>query len=505
MKNHKFRITKLLLSMLILFFIACEKDDVFRDSTTAIFSNTEQDVVFDKFYVVSKNDKNLQKHLSSNFYISKSNGLLYSEKYDIYIDTTQVLLITTDLYKSFTFKVYDPLIENDTLINYMYTSYRDTLIQQLVFRYPLTTIDDQIEVDIINTKTSMIFDQNLLTKTFPDCGDNEMAFVEYESVCVDYPCGSGDHSGASQADQCNLSGDNLPFTVCHLEPVIICRQTGSGAEVGDIISNPRIVPLGGGTPGEGSFTFGSTKPINDVQLINHNKECQKIKDVFEQDSLHHSGAFKARLQQIATATELNKDFEQGVLAYSDPSLSPLNVQGPPNKDKIDIPFNTSNPISAIAHNHVDSNAGSISIFSLDDLQQANTLFTVGAADPDNFVMFLPTHKGTFYAMTVTNSTGIQEFFRTLSNDFTGLSFEQIQAQLDKRAELKGIKDKYFDDKNKIHHTNTDNEKVLKQFLEFLKEVNLNFQMYETDASFVDFTPLKLNPFGVVERLSDKKC
>lgn len=143
-------------------------------------------------------------------------------------------------------------------------------------------------------------------------------------------------------------------------------------------------------------------------------------------------------------------------------------------------------MSTLSHIHNTPPAGTYSIFSGADLESIAEGINKNEIDPADFVATLSTHKGTHYALTISDPVKFSDFFHYILNDyfsnaFTNLTSIASQTQFkNSRTDNMKLLKKYFDDKNGlIQSNNPNNEDVLGLFLDFLNEADIGITLFET--------------------------
>ena len=128
---------------------------------------------------------------------------------------------------------------------------------------------------------------------------------------------------------------------------------------------------------------------------------------------------------------------------------------------------------------------------------------------------MTTNKGTQYALTINNPTKFVDFFYsqffdnvtevTTSDPFA--TMENTTRYYESKTAFDNAFKKYFDPKNpnaKIKKTDTENEDVLKEFLNFMDEADAGFTLFDASSTqfgeppFTSFRRIRLRN-GEVER------
>jgi hypothetical protein len=233
--------------------------------------------------------------------------------------------------------------------------------------------------------------------------------------------------------------------------------------------------------------------VPDEDLIRE-KECKKITDF-----LNSNPAFKTKLQDLASDSNLNLPTEKGAGKIENQTAIE-DYQSSSNFPQIVINV-PSNKFEALAHNHPSTTQFSLSTFSPEDLINIAKLIKLNKIT-DEFVAFLSTKQGTHYAITINDQTKFLDlfFYLTFDNSQQNIPLTEFQRFLSSKAKLKRLYNKYFDPRlnPKIKGTNPNdpnidnkNENDLREFLNFMIEADAGFNLFETDNTFNSFNKLKL--------------
>lgn len=116
---------------------------------------------------------------------------IYSETYDLSVDTTAVQIIETATYTSYTFIVERDDVGSDILENYVFTEFNNGNFEQFLISYPILNNGSGQEFDITNANVTSINDAALVYNREGSCA----SLVEYEEpVCAYTKCYDGIHS-----------------------------------------------------------------------------------------------------------------------------------------------------------------------------------------------------------------------------------------------------------------------------------------------------------------------
>jgi hypothetical protein len=122
----------------------------------------------------------------------------------------------------------------------------------------------------------------------------------------------------------------------------------------------------------------------------------------------------------------------------------------------------------------------------------------GQLDANVFIAFLPTYKGTNYALTITDKAKLEDFFYFMNNSGTA-SGGNITKWISSQQNGFNIQKKYYNDRTDplIKQTDTDNANVLSKFLNFRKEADLGVTIFETNANLDSLTKVEKQSNGVI--------
>jgi hypothetical protein len=235
---------------------------------------------------------------------------------------------------------------------------------------------------------------------------------------------------------------------------------------------------GGGSGAVTNYPSPSTTP------------CEKANSVLESKP-----SFKTKVQDLGSPANLALSHEKAVLNFEN-EAKPTEIQGNTNNPSVGIPLNPVNKYISIAHNHPDISPGTLSVFSIDDLLAVAILLDKNKIDASQFVAYLPTKKGTQYAFTIENKDKLLDFFfYSIKGSLANVNPNDFNKYYASRNEIESLFDKYYNrDKpaRKIKETDTNNENVLKEFLNFMEEADLGITLLESTDNFESFKTVKKN-------------
>ena len=229
-------------------------------------------------------------------------------------------------------------------------------------------------------------------------------------------------------------------------------------------------------------------------VINHpspsTTPCEKAKSILESKP-----NFKTKVQNLGSPTNLALAHEKAVLNF-DNEATPTEIQGNANNPSVGIPLNPVKKYISIAHNHPDIPPGTLSVFSIQDLLAVAVLLDKNKIDVSQFVAYLPTKKGTQYAFTIEDKNKLVDFFfYSIKGSYTNVNPNDTNKYFASKDIFRPIYRKYYDPDNsirKIKETDTNNENVLKEFLNFMEEADLGITLLESTDNFESFKTVTKN-------------
>jgi hypothetical protein len=301
----------------------------------------------------------LMEHLSQSMVKSQSG---------IELDTTQISVIDTDQYTSYTFKIKQDSLERQYLLkNFMLTVVNDTTLIQHLIEYPVLG-DGSINLE--GRVWQRLYGNDLLDVTQPKCGGSTTQWFSYVS-CYSIPCiGPPDNRHNYGDSSCGLAGKKGGAQyrcVTQWGRILVkeepCESIDSGRRRngGGAASPP--VP---GAIADTNEIIVAVNPIDpaepDLCLSDGNGGCVDGFDLTPQDptqqyinALLSNIRFKGGIEVLKR--ELSRDFELGFAFISNdtilgnnPNLTAISHRSAANSpDFVDIPFGFTTKVTA--HNH----------------------------------------------------------------------------------------------------------------------------------------------------------
>lgn len=495
MKQNKIRILTIfgLTSLVLIIFYGCQKDDTVQNIES---SNEIQNILSQKLSLNEIPNSNqvsdVLRNISSNF---TSNTLQRT------IDPDSVSIDVADI-------LFTEYAETHTLTFKLLSNNPEYYIENIVLHYNVETevYDEylvQYEVsgdeflDIHNGEPLKENTTSLITKldsgTFSDLS-NRSGFCTQTCQTFYFNCTAGGNHEVGQ--ECDGDPSQQPFstTICgtptcyDTNPSITPGPVGGGGGGGggtnddDIITNPNTSEPCEDNSGNVGIADNNGCIVPDDDLGTR-RECRKITE-FLDDPLNQD--FKDKLIELSSQSNLNLNKEKSVSTFENETALDERI-GTDTFPSVAIQSNPTNKYKAFVHTHPNIPPGTLSIFSPADLIEIARIINNDKIT-GSFVAFLTTKKGTQYAITIQNPTKFVDFFysQLFDNVSSAIATDPINAL--------AISDRFYNSLNaftpvyndyfnpnlnpKIKRTDTENEEVLKEFLNFMDEANAGFTLFD---------------------------
>lgn len=370
LKNRALRITSLFL-IVVLSFIACTQDEL------EIVEEQEEQINFPKIrgriitpYAMQDRPKvygDLMNYLSRSMAKSQSG---------IQLDTTQINVVDTDQYTSYTFKIRQDSLERQYLLrNFMLTVVNDTTMIQHIVEYPVLSNG---AINMEGMSWQRLYGDDLLNLAQPKCGGTITTWYSYE-YCYTVACKNG-HTDTNECDYSKpdyTGTESGPFTYCSTrwasidideEPCAsIDSGNGSNGGGGAIPPDPDplpeegdiIVPIDPIDPDEPDLCLsggdGGCIDLDDRDLVQPVDKAQEyLNMLLKNDDLKTN---ILRLQNelqtssYETGFSLSTSFadEKKPLTENTPLTLATHQADPADPNNIDIPFDMDVKVSAHMH------------------------------------------------------------------------------------------------------------------------------------------------------------
>jgi hypothetical protein len=358
-----------------------------------------------------------------------------------------------------------------------------------IFKYFMTekgTITDDGNYVFSGYSSSQFTDLNIEGKMFFNSG-GETCFSTNVIRCNDTsagePAGHLAHSGCWAAFTNNPFGGSIynstEITCISGSGIGMTGGTGGGDAGGPSSNNTGGVGASGGTPDP---VIVSPIPCRTGNCIEDMLDpCDKISSLFT-----NHPAMQTELASLANKTSETQ--EHGRYKLSTMSV----IQTPPTSVSGEVSFPPPSATAKyimMAHTHNSPSSSTYSIFSWHDLEAIANLVKTNNVDTNQFVAFLATADGTFYALTIDDVNAFIQFFALPKDPLYNfqIAMKRSKAMVD-----------YYDPSfqstvnpliNENGNSNLVNEKA---FLNLLQNNNMGMTLFETDANFNSFTKVKIN-------------
>lgn len=401
------------------------------------------------------------------------------------IDTDYGLYIEEGDYHSYTFKITRPNGSNYLLENVVVSKKNETEYETILYQYNITEQElDMIDNgDFVNLEGKMnkIFLENsiITSEVTGKYYFNGSCYEDNPVYVAGNTCPSGQHdlnfilSNMGSDDQCEyyLNG-TYTATAGHWtwqSTLVPCDDAGGGG-VGGTSS------YSGGSGGTGSVTTSPVKNCKTCIAPYVPTPCEKVKDQFTnnptlQDKLNTLSGLTSAATESGFYKVTNSNIIQNASVGTDGSVAMPLV---PNGAKCTM----------LAHTHNSPASNTYSIFSFHDLGAIAKSIILNEIDTNNFVAFLATADGTYYAFTIENPTAFSQFFANPTHPNFNLDIAK------RRTEQMDL---YYNITNNpditplIQENSSDYLLDQKAFLSFIQNNNLGASLLESNSTFTTFT------------------
>ncbi|QHI36725.1 hypothetical protein IMCC3317_20950 [Kordia antarctica] len=237
----------LLVVLLLIGVYSCQNDETIQNEPE---QETRRALDFEakkvKMHTLFQENKELDRFISQNFLSNElSHENVNATMYGFSIDTTNVQVISSNSFNSYTFIVNRDEAEENMLENYVLTVFSNGDYSQMLVSYPYTYVDDEIQYSINSSTAQFIVDDTLLlNESSSPCPSTQAEIIDWEDIeCVAVNCGEvGNHPPGQQCED----GTQRSYWECTGGWVVIdCVQPSSGSSAGDG-AGPFTNPAGGG-------------------------------------------------------------------------------------------------------------------------------------------------------------------------------------------------------------------------------------------------------------------
>jgi hypothetical protein len=241
-------------------------------------------------------------------------------------------------------------------------------------------------------------------------------------------------------------------------------------------------------------------PVGQVGILTPDeaKECYKITNLY-----NTVPNLKSKMKELSNTENLNLSYEQALVTVVGNSAVGGPIAGSQAYPEVAIDYTGVAKLSSIYHNHPTTTPESLSIFSPSDFIGPANFLLNGKLNANFFVSFLGTKKGTRYAYTISDPQKFMDFFFYSAKGSVMKALDEKERYYSSGDKFRKVYDKYYNIvKNpncKIKNTDTDNENVLKEFLNFMKEGDIGITLLESTDNFETFKIVTQNQDGTPKR------
>lgn len=501
-KLKKLSIISLLLSAFVIF--SCSEDYEVHDHL-----HNHENSKF-KFKKITLNDiqheKNVVDKINNASKISgiKKNNLnkIVSDTINnFFIDTEQGLLIESENYTSYTFKVNRTngssfLLENLVISKEGNKDYETYLYQYNITQQELDLINQSVSIDLSNKISRVTLENsNLPTDILNKEDYNGMCFIETTTYTPGQRCNQpGKHSWEDvlAGAECTVFGTSYgPWpgsytTTATLQP---CPTGGGGDASGGSGSSSSSggSSHNGGSGGTGGVT---TSPVNNCKTCIAPyvpTPCEKVKSPFTKVPT-------LAQRNINLSTKTSEPNEYGFFMLNNANsttVNPFTDLSGGTSGSVELPTSPipSNPILVLSHTHNSPANSTYSVPSWEDLDQLSKYMQQypNSIDP-NIVFITITADGTRYAITINNMTNFKNFFYWgFKYDISNFDSNKLQIKnLNMATYYYGNPISSPPTKPLIKENSTNPEQDLKYFLNMLQSNNAGVDVFEVNSNFTTF-------------------
>lgn len=309
--------------------LSCQQDDFYNKNQNS--TQEKNDVKFQKisFSSLKTNSKALQKIKEVNSLKKNSYGVnyktIYDEDYNVFIDTTRIIIIETENRHTITFKIASEDETDKEFENLILASKENGDYSAYIAKYILTDEESTLikngEYVNISPTTITSIESNYQTDSINTSGPCIYSDTTTEFIC--YPHSGGDpiNYGNSYSGGCN--GTMVYNTVQVLTIDFGCISGGGGSGIGGVGGiNPvdgsypgygGINPGYGGNPGNGSGSFpfnpgnGNTNPNNPGNGNNNDTPIMDIDGNIITTPIINPYPKRNHIQELNKITDQNSD------------------------------------------------------------------------------------------------------------------------------------------------------------------------------------------------------
>ena len=353
-----------------------------------------------------------------------------------------------------------------------------------IFKYNMTgkgTISEAGEYFFPNVESSTFTDLNVEGKVFYNSDTGEACVTTTQVMCNATWAGEPYNHIANLG--CYQYAAGHGFSNLYESSSTVCFGSGGGGGVGTPDGSSNNTGGLGGSGGSNDPIDVTPIPCRTGNCIEDTLDpCDKISSLFT-----NHPAMQAEIVSLATKTSETQ--EHGRYKLSTMSV----IQTPPTSLSGEVSFPAPSATAKyimMAHTHNSPASSTYSIFSWHDLEAIANLVKTNNVDTNQFVAFLATADGTFYALTIDNLNAFIQFFALPKDPLYNAEIAMNRSE----AILNYYNPKFNVDivSPLIIENGTSNLADEKAFLNLLQNNNMGMTLFETDANFNSFTKVKIN-------------
>lgn len=467
------------LTLIGVIFAACEmNEDVISENH---YSNDLKIKLYEKKYEQLMTEK---KFINSFSKIPKKssnlilNRTVMEDEYGFTISDKPAKVIEMNGDISYTFLIERDSIDTNFFENLVVQTDSLDNTEAYIIKYTLTSDyfnTDHNSLDYTTTKeiTPIIYNNQSSTSST----SNKVIYQEtctvlnYITCCQSWGGGAGSCHPAQEICLTSSAGtqylSSTSETVCTTTEIDLGDTSGGGGSSSG----------GGGSGGGGSVNTSPVNNCRDCIPAYAPTPCDKI------NNLKSIANIQTELSNMGSKT--SDLTEWGRYKLTSASV----VQTPPSTSagEVSFPMPASGQYVFMAHTHNSPASSTYSVFSFADLLALADLLKKNKIDTNNFVAFLATADGTYYALTIENTQNFLKFFAVKGDPLFDMNIATKRVELASKyyGELVPNPSPIID-----YNTTPLNDEIA--FLNLLQNNNLGLSLLESNSTFTSFEKVTFN-------------
>ena len=379
MKQKINQTIKVLLLLLLMAIVSCEKEDLSMDHPNV---NSEHELPF-TFKSVTLNGQSLKQFSPTiGRRVDQLNAGTFqksSNQNTTIIDTSYVKVLQSEEFDSYIFRVTDSTLSNNHYKNYVIVEIRDSIVNQYMVNYYL---DESNAIDTSLSTVEPIFGDDLINQVQYKCGGSNISVTWVDGYYTENRCSAGgEHTvgdgaySASNPGGCQAWGTTQmatrSYTAGSWQTQTIAAEPCSGGGGGGGSSSG-----GGGSSGGGS---NNNPPDDDdpetigIGIVPNlppltKNPCQHL------DKLLANSVLKQNIQSLKTPTTLSLNYEKGfqISSTSTGGFNTNPIHGNTNSNSITVTIDQQNgTTTGFIHTHYN---GLVPNFSIEDIKTFSAIY-----------------------------------------------------------------------------------------------------------------------------------